>query len=74
MDIYEQSEKIKSQKDFILFLEALKKDFQNNKEEWENGKLEQFLEGLYGYCMDKEQEELSWKVVAELLLAAKVYE
>ncbi|MFY0602272.1 MAG: hypothetical protein JXR03_21545 [Cyclobacteriaceae bacterium] len=74
MDIYEQAEKIENQQDFILFLKLLKDDFRENFSAWENENLASFLEGLAGYNMDKEQGGISWKIVAEMLLAAKVYE
>jgi hypothetical protein len=74
MDIYEQAGKINSQHDFSDFLKSLKKNLQENKDEWENDSLESFFDGLQGYCMDKQQEVPTWKVFAELLLAARVYE
>ena len=74
MNIYEQAEKISSQQEFVEFLKALKKDFKENTTEWENDDLISFLNGLEGYNIDKPQEELSWKVFAEILLAARVYE
>jgi hypothetical protein len=74
MDIYDKVEEINNQADFVIFLKSLKKDLKENKEDWENDSLERFLEGLYGYCMDKEEECPTWKVFAELLLGAKVYE
>ncbi len=74
MDIYKKFENIKTQQDFIDFLQLLKRDYQENKEEWENDSLESFLEGLHGYCLDKPQDTLTWKTFAEILLASKVYE
>ena len=74
MDIYEQAKKIISQRDFVEFLKLLRQDLKKNPNEWENGDLESFLDGLEGYSTDKVQEMPSWKTFAELLLAAKVYE
>ncbi|TRX00132.1 DUF7660 family protein [Flavobacterium gawalongense] len=74
MDIYDKVEGINNQADFVIFLKSLKKDLKENKEDWENDSLERFLEGLYGYSMDKEEESPTWRVFAELLLGAKVYE
>lgn len=76
-NIYEVYENIQSQSDFEYFLKLLVKDFSENKESWENDRLELFLEGLYGYNFESEKnpiENPSWKVFAEMLLAAKVYE
>ena len=74
MDIYEQAEQISNQQDFIEFLKILKKDFIENTTEWENDDLMSFLNGLEGYNIDKPQAESSWKVFAEILISARVYE
>lgn len=74
MGLYEIANQIETQQDFNVFLKALKRDLKSNSQEWENDTLESFIEGLDGYCNDKPQEELSWRIFAELLLAAKVYE
>lgn len=77
-DIYDFYEKIESKVDFEKFLKLLIQDFNINKKEWENDSLPLFLEGLYGYNFDSENDpkeiEPTWKVFAEILLAAKVYE
>ncbi|MCB9333485.1 MAG: hypothetical protein H6574_20695 [Lewinellaceae bacterium] len=74
MDIYEQSEKIINQQDFVSFLNKLIMDFNQNKNQWENDDLLSFLKGLEGYASDKFHGEVSWKTFAEILLAARVYE
>jgi hypothetical protein len=74
MDIYEQAEKVNNQAEFVEFLKAFKKNCKENRAEWENNDLMSFLSGLEGYSIDKPQEELSWKVFAEILVAARVYE
>jgi len=74
MNIYDQAKTISNQQDFIEFLKLFRKDYQENKDKWENDDLMSFLEGLQGYSIDKQQETISWKILAELLLAAIVYE
>jgi hypothetical protein len=74
MSIYEQYKQIKSKKDFEIFLKLLVQDLKENKQDWDNDSLELFLEALYGYNFESENEEPSWKKFAEMLLAAKVYE
>jgi len=75
MDIYDQVEQISNKADFIQFLKALKNHLISHGAEWENDTLEMYLEGLYGYCYDTaESDELSWKAVAKMFIAAKVYE
>ncbi len=74
MNIYEFANEIKTRKDFEKFLRLLIDDYRNNKDSWENDRLDFYLEGLYGYNYEAEEEEPSWKLFAEILLAAKVYE
>lgn len=74
MSIYEQYKQIKCKKDFETFLRLLVQDLKENKQDWDNDSLELFLEALYGYNFESENEEASWKKFAEMLLAAKVYE
>lgn len=75
MSIYEISKRIKTQSDFENFLKILKEDYLHNRKEWHNDSLESFLDGLYGYNYDSdENEKTSWALFAEMLLAARVYE
>ena len=74
MDIYDKAKQIDSQQDFINFLNELKNNFDKSKDEWENSTLESFLEGMVGYCNDKDFDSNSWKDFAEILLASRVYE
>jgi predicted transcriptional regulator len=74
MDIYEIADKISNQEEFHSFMKALIKDLENNPTEWENNNLKSFLNGIEGYCFDKQYVELKWSTIAEILLAAKVYE
>jgi hypothetical protein len=74
MNINLLAKKIKNKRDFEFFLKELKNDFETNKSDWHNNRLDLFLEGLYGYNFDSENEPASWKKFAEMLLAAKVYE
>ena len=75
MSIYEVAENVKTRKDFEEFLKLLKTNYLSVKEEWSNDTLESFLEGLYGYNYDSnDDEKASWKLFAEILLASRVYE
>ena len=77
-DVYDFYKKIETKKDFEEFLRLLKEDYSVNRESWENANLGLFLEGLYGYNYSTNEEESfeppTWKMFAEMLLAAKVYE
>jgi hypothetical protein len=74
MDIYKKAEGINNKNDFVDFLKLLNNDLKENNEDWDNNSLELFLEGLYGYCIDNKEQEMTWKEFAKSLLAARVYE
>ena len=85
MSIYDLLEKIKTKKDFELFLGQLRIDLEKNKDEWENVTLKDFLEAMHAYTIDLEgfyknmgipfdSDNPDWKVFAQILTGAKVYE
>lgn len=85
MNVHEMSKKIETKKDFEEFLKCLKSDFEINQDDWENRNLKDFLEALQAYTEDIEGyfknmkesfdvEKPTWKIFAQLLLGAKVYE
>ncbi len=76
---------IKSRTDFIKFIELLLEDYKANPEEWENRDLESFLEALGRYSEDVDGyyknfginvdlENTNWRVFADILRGATVYE
>ena len=46
-NIYQLAQQIKNKKDFEIFLKELRDNFYNNKSDWDNDRLDLFLEGLY---------------------------
>jgi len=80
----EQVDAIETRQDFILFVRTLIDDFERNPGEWENTHLQTYLraiadvvDGLPGRYMNRNEpvpKQLAWKDVAEILMAAKVYE
>jgi hypothetical protein len=83
----EDSIKIRSKEEFLTFLEALVKDFNDSKSNWPNRSLESYLgamaswvddmEGYYenmGILKEVNFEEVNWQVFSDILLAARVYE
>jgi hypothetical protein len=75
MSIYEIAENVKTRKDFEEFLKLFKSNYSNERVDWQNDTMESFLEGLYGYNYESSHtEKPSWKLFAEILLAARVYE
>ena len=73
-DIYQLAEEVVTRSDFELFLKELIINFRDSKSDWENDTLESFLEGLYGYNYDSGDDPPTWKLMAEMFLAASVYE
>lgn len=80
MTLTEYNNSIRSREDFVAFMRALKADLYNNPETWENGGLERFLEALAACAenMDegrlKQGKSADWKILGDILMAAKVYE
>ncbi|NJL27794.1 MAG: hypothetical protein HC897_07800 [Thermoanaerobaculia bacterium] len=85
MDIEDFADRVRTRQDFEEFLERLLSDLQDHGEEWGNTSLKEFLEGLRGFARDMagyytnrgeslDLAQPTWRVVADLLLAARVYE
>lgn len=85
VDITEVAGKVDSKSKFIAFLVLLREDFINNKGEWENDTLDRYFDGLIGFSTDMagyyknagkeiDTEYISWSMMAEMLLAASIYE
>jgi hypothetical protein len=83
--IYNLRNRINSRDDFIELLLLLREDFRLNSQEWENASLDQFLDGLMGFArsmdgyyknkgLSIDLEKPQWRVFADILLAARVYE
>jgi hypothetical protein len=77
-------EEIESKEDFIDFVELLIIDLKKNSKEWTNKTLNEYLEGMVswtedmdGYYLNNElpiPQNIDWKVFANILVAAKMYE
>ena len=77
-------EQIHSHGDFVAFSRALLKDLEEKPQEWENRDLAAFLEALGAWTEDMNGYyqakggaiplQPSWKMLGQILLAAKVYE
>ena len=76
---------INSRKEFINFLEGLLKEYQEHPENWENHKIEDFLEAMIRYSDSVQQyykntdqdinaDEAQWKVFADIIKGASIYE
>ena len=84
MDILNRLKKTETKEDFIFFVQLLAKDFVNNNNQWKNDDIYSYLEAISGWTMDIEgyyknkgedfNEEFNWRIMAEILYAAKMYE
>lgn len=84
MELSEHVKTIQSKADLIAFVEALCDDFRTNPMTWENPTLDQFLSALANWIADSDGYYVNqgfvppsvptWRHVADMLLAAKMYE
>lgn len=84
MTLADHNQSIRSREDFVVFVKALSKDLRDNPESWENPSLERFLEALGAWVEDMDgfylnqgkpvPQQPDWKVVGDILMAAKMYE
>lgn len=84
IDFNQKIIEIKSKEDFINFIELLVSNLKNNPEEWSNKTLSEYLESISSWTEDMEgyyqnnkipiPENIDWKVFANILIAAKMYE
>lgn len=75
---------IHSREDFVAFVKALSQDLRDNPASWENANLERYLEALGAWVEDMDgyylnqgkplPQQPDWKVIADMLMAAKKYE
>ncbi len=73
--IYDLFDKIRTKSDFEIFLKELIKNYNENRKDWDNDDLPKFLDALYGYNYESDSSiQPTWKLFAEMLLAARVYE
>jgi len=78
------TEWIQTRDDFVEFMEMICDDFRKNDREWENSKLENYLEALHAYSNDVDgyyknmnQGNVNiptWKLFADIIIGAKMYE
>jgi hypothetical protein len=83
-DLVDFAKRIQSKQEFEYFMACLVEDYFQNKIEWENDNLENYLIGINkfavdmkGYYENSKQDVdvniVTWRIVAEMLLAASVY-
>lgn len=74
-----------TKQEFIRFIEHLRTDFIQNKEQWENKTIEDYLEAMSRYTedmdgyykntnQDLDLEKVDWKIFSDILKGSSVYE
>lgn len=77
--------KVTDRESFIAFIELLRKDLIENKDSWENNKLDDFLEALASYTEDIQgyydninkkinADVANWQTFADIFRGARIYE
>ncbi|MBY0086419.1 hypothetical protein [Brevibacillus brevis] len=79
MDILERASTVESREDMVQFISHLIKDYQQNKKEWANMSLEEFLSGMESWIEDcdnmlSDLEGVDWNLFATILIAGSRYE
>lgn len=75
---------VRTREDLVAFLGELRRDLRENRGAWENDNLEAYLEAVQAVLADwhgrfanrgeRVPADPTWKLLAEVLLAATVYE
>ncbi|MBO9507713.1 MULTISPECIES: hypothetical protein [Thalassospira] len=82
-ELIDLAHRVRTKKDFLSFMLELQKNYGVQDGTWENDNLRAYLEGFHGYAVDtvditilsnEGHELLSWQRLAEMMLAARVYE
>lgn len=84
IDFEQKIDKIQNNIDLANFIETLLTDFIENRDTWQNANMESYLEAMEAWVRDCKgyyqnnnldfPDEKLWKLVAGILLAAKIYE
>jgi len=84
MDIIEAHSKIENKNDLANFIAVLRVDYKNNPNSWENRDLESFLDAMHSWVAAMENyyrnhhtpmpPQPTWKMFADILMGARIYE
>jgi hypothetical protein len=84
MDLREQTQKIQTREDLVLFVNRLVQELRTSPGQWENTSLETYLAAIAAWVQDMDgyyrnrgeaaPQHPTWKQVGEILLAARIYE
>jgi len=80
----ECAQQVHSREEFLALVRGMVRDLRNNPDAWENRNLDSFLDALASWVEDMDgyylnagepvPEQPTWKTLAEMLLAARIYE
>ena len=82
-NLHEMVPQINTREQMVDFLYALSKDLSEHGDEWENPTLERYLEAMaswissmHGFYKNtgRKMPEVNWRVFADILYAATIYE
>ena len=84
MELYERAKKVDSKNGLINFLNLLIKDYEENPIEWENKRIDEYLEAMKSWIEDMEgfynnnsltvPHNINWSFLAHILGVGKIYE
>lgn len=84
-NLVDKGESIQTKAEFVEFLKLLLSNYRTYGNKWENDSLDRYLEAMSAWVDDSEgyydnlgigvdPNQPSWRVFADILLAARVYE
>ena len=76
MSMYELLEQVKDRDSFLIFLESLAKDYDENHDEWVNWTITDYLERITAWIKDSDEnfETIDFKKIADIFYVGKIYE
>ena len=84
MTLAERAQAVQTREDLVAFIKALQADHGTNRNGWEIANLESFLSAMAAWTEDMEGfysnmgQDISkmppWKILADILMAARIYE
>ena len=77
MHLPELVRRVDSRESFLAFVAALHADLRSDAASWENPSLDRYLEALHSWTEDMGErlpQSPSWRILADILYAAKIYE
>jgi hypothetical protein len=84
LSLEDKVKEINTRQDFVSFVQSLREDFLRNGDNWENQQLPNYLAAMAGWVEDMDgyyqnlgqvmPEQPNWSMLAQILLASRIYE